>query len=149
MHVKVRPQAFVKKMSPNERGQMRERVTELREQVSDEFSNNLKDKGRIVSEIQKLEFRLADDDSKVARGRGKDKVQKQAAVLEEQLKKEVSPLINQFIREGHPDYQQAMKAAWNASDPKVVRMAEQYKDACLRLEPEDPQAGSIERLLTK
>lgn len=138
------------KLSVAERTDLLGRKEEIESQLSDASTSHIiRDKGSLQRNLEVLNQKLQSDSSLEAKGKEKDSLAKQKIELEKTLRDKIDPLTQQFIKPGHPDYDRAVQAAMNASDPSISRVVETYKDVSLRLEPNDPSSGSIEKVLIK
>jgi len=69
-------------------------------------------------------------------------------VLAEQVRKYMPPLYLQKAKPGTPEYFEALKMGAKALQPEVVNICNEYRDVAMKLEPDDPNAGSIEKLIS-
>lgn len=146
----VSKQVSRQKLSVAERTDLLGRKEEIESQLQDASTSHIiRDKGSLQRNLEIINNKLQEDSSLEATGREKDKLVKQKEELERTLKNKIDPITQQFIKPGHPDYDRAVQAAIEASDPSISRVAEVYKDVSLRIEPNDPTSGSIEKVLAK
>ena len=137
------------KLSVSERSSLTEKKQELETQLNDESTKHLlQDKGRIEQQLQSINQKLGSDESLIVKGKEKDSLVKQKKELEAKLRNTIDPLTRRWVKPGDPDWERAIQAGTNATEPQVTQLVEHYRDISTRLEPDDPLAGSIETIVT-
>lgn len=138
-----------KKMSPSERADSLSKVKELEEQIRDPESSHMLQIKPVLLENQKIIKEKLDMDSELAaKGKEKDRLVKEREVYEKKIKEEIDPIVQKFIKPGHPDYVKALDASWRATEPEVTNLIHKYRDIDLRIEPDDPNSGSLNKALS-
>ena len=139
-----------RKLSVSERASLEEQNQERESQLLDKNSSHMvQDRGVLQREHDKTAAILERDENLVARGKEKDRLRARMKELETQIASKVPPLWLQKAKQGTPDYAKAVQAAEDANNPIVGKLYEEYKDCALRLDPENPRAGSISEIISK
>ena len=153
MYIKVKDRAKAYgnkgKMAVSERQVLETKRSDLKATLDPNENASLGrvNKPMIQSELQEIEKRLLDDDSKVVRSKDKDGLLSKKAALETFIKENVPPLRIQKAREGTPEYDEALRWGRQATEPFVVDKCHEYQDICRRLDPHNPLAGDIEKVV--
>ena len=138
----------VRKLSHSERAELQERAYEARTMLNDrEFMHLIQDRSGIERDLRKAETMLQRDDSLVVSGSAKDRLVEENRRVSEELARHIPPVALQRVSEKDPNYEKAVKAAMHACSPEVVNLANRYKDNSMRLEPNDPNAGSLRQIV--
>lgn len=137
------------KMSVSERQVLEEKRQDLKTMVDPKENESLDrvDKFKAESEIKEIEERLMKDDDSNAKGKDRDVLARRKVELEQFIKENVPTLRIQRARDGTPEYDEALRWGKSASDPKVVLACQEYQDIDRRLNPGDPNAGDIEKVV--
>lgn len=137
-----------RKMSVSERQALSEEKAALEAQQSDMSYAAHPDKGSLTERIRQLSDMLNKDEDAEAKGKTRAKLEGIRDQLAQQVKLKVPPMSLQRARPGTPEYPKAVAWAERALDPEVVKICEQYQDVCRRLDPDNPNAGSVEALVS-
>jgi len=137
------------KLATDERQGLLEKKQELEQLTKDiSYEGNISDKGEIQEKLNRVNTQLAKDDEIIAKGKDKDWLVKRSRTLEGYIKTHVPSLSLQRAKKGTPEYAQALELGRKALDPAVVEACNEYRDIERRLDPENPDAGSIENLVS-
>ena len=88
------------------------------------------------------------DDDLVARGVDKDRLKSEINRLDEQIVRHVPPARMQRTSEKNVNaFEKAVQASMHAMAPEVTQLCEKRKDLNMRLEPDNPSAGSLKEIV--
>lgn len=136
------------KLSVSERVALQEMKSAMDQQLANtETSHLVQDRGKLSVQSQRIGEKLQKDESMVARGAEKDRLTDSVKRKRDEIRKSVSPLITKNFKPNTPEYAEAMKAAQVALDPKVTDLFNSQKSDSRRLEPDNPDAGSVRQVL--
>ena len=103
-------------------------------------------KDRLKIEIKRLEETLARESPTAVASRDRDPMNARRRELEARLREEVLETREEIavINKQHPAWDSAMKKA--RMRPKYEAMVHEYREICKRLDPDDPNAGSLDAI---
>lgn len=136
------------KMSFHERENVSEQLASYEEMKNSENQHLIQNKSSVSLNMEKLKNLLGKDDKLVAKGKEKDRLKKENGYISKELKKHIPPMhIQKTSSKDSNAFEKAVQASMHATDPAVVNLANHYKNNSRRLEPSDPNAGSIDALV--
>ena len=107
------------------------------------------DKAGVEARIKQLKDQLGADADLEAKGRGRAKIERRLETLSAEIKKRVPPMSIQRARPGTPEYNKAITWGMEASSPETAKMCGEYQSLSRSLDPDNPDAGSIEALVSE
>ena len=140
---------FQAKMAVSDRETLwreKEALEELTRNIS--YSTN-PDHGAVEARIKQIDELLGADRDAEAKGRKRDRIQARVNTLAAEIKKLVPPMSIQRARPGTPEYNKAITWGVEASKPETVKKCEEYQSLSRSLDPDNPDAGSIEALVSE
>lgn len=139
------------KLDPNDRVRIKFDVADLEDQLNiikskESTAASGLDVTKIRSSLNKKKNVLVQDESMVAKGNKKDVMAKRAKVLEGQFMKDM-PSYAQMWPSKHwgPDHERHVRQQMNFDKNHGDKVRE-WKDIQRCLDPDNPEAGSIERI---
>jgi len=138
------------KMSESERRDLKVKEQDLEASINDEsFKSVVQDQKVVHDNLKRVKTLLAADDDLTAKGKERGRLESEKKRLEDYIKIEMPPMYLQKAKQGTPEYDEAVRWGAQASRPEVVQKCERYKDICRRLDPTDPNAGSVDTLVSQ
>ena len=143
-------QIDVQKLSYSERCDLKQRIDSLRAHLSNdsEHKHLVQDRSVLTRQLGKMETIIHRDDDLVARGVDKDRLKSEINRLDEQIVRHVPPARMQRTSEKNVNaFEKAVQASMHAMAPEVTQLCEKRKDLNMRLEPDNPSAGSLKEIV--
>ena len=149
MHIQVKkggPEG--QKLSVAERQDRLSKKEELENQLTDPNSQHLiQNRSGLQAQLNKINEDLQKDESNQAKGTQKDRAVKRIKELDAQIRKIVNPVVCQQVKPGTDEYEAAIKAGMEASEPEVTKLVEERQNLKRFVEPDDPNSGSLETIV--
>lgn len=137
-----------RKLSHSEKQDLMQRKEELESQLgSKESEHLLQDRGKLKDNLDKVKDQLESDEDNRARGAQKDVTVTRIKELDEQIQHQVNPIVCKQVNAGTAEYEKAIEAAWEASEPAVTALVDERRNLKRFLDPENPDAGSLESIV--
>lgn len=134
------------KMSVSEIETLKEQTSDFEEIIhSDEGQVESRDQSSIREQLRKNKLILQRDQELVARGSKKDAIIREIKQIEDQIARERPTRAMMSLRPGDDDFNKAVRLNVEFQKKFGPLMA-RLKDLKRRLEPDDPEAGNLERI---
>lgn len=139
-----------RKMHPSDREVIMEQANAMKEQLAiiksrDVSAADVLDQGVLKRQLDQKERALEQDDKLIARGVQKDKLAREAAELESELRQAMCSRNELWVKSGTMDSEKAI-AKQMAFERSHGEKARRWQEIQSRLEPDDPMNCSMERI---
>ena len=136
------------KMAVSDRASLESEINDLEIQKKDiSYETSSQEKDQLERRLIVVKEALAKDEDAIAKGRKRDALLIRQGQLAERIKVLVPPLSIQKAKPNTPEYIKAMDWGRKACEVGTVRLCEEYQNISRMVDPENPNAGSIEALV--
>ena len=112
------------------------------------YSSN-PDRAGVEARIKQINDMLGADADLESKGRQRGKMEERIKFLVGEIKKRVPPMSIQRAKPGTPEYNKAITWGVEAMKPETTKMCEEFQSLSRSLDPDNPDAGSIEALMSE